>query len=266
VKGRQIFIHAIRLVFDNLRDALQISAALYVVQWIVALALGLTVVKAVTSVNGDQSAALMAMRALFGPALLVMLVVMIAAIWIGVAWHRFILKTEKSPSLVPVFEGRRMLAYLGTGLAIVAIMALPAVMLGTVVGTALRVLAPWTAAPTPSLPAVLVTLVAQVGVQTVLGAFGLRLGSVLAGVALEPGHKLLDGWMATRGETPVFLELAFYCAASLAVIDLIGLLVMPGNALLQAVWGFVVQWIITMVGISILTTLYGHYIEKRPLR
>jgi hypothetical protein len=34
---------------------------------------------------------------------------------------------------------------------------------------------------------------------------------------------------------------------------------------LGLVWDFVFGWVQLMVGVSILTTLYGHYIEKRPL-
>ena len=31
------------------------------------------------------------------------------------------------------------------------------------------------------------------------------------------------------------------------------------------IWDIAVTWLVTMVGVSILTTLYGHYIQKRPL-
>jgi hypothetical protein len=31
------------------------------------------------------------------------------------------------------------------------------------------------------------------------------------------------------------------------------------------IWQVVTQWVTVMVGASILTTLYGHYVEGRPL-
>ena len=34
---------------------------------------------------------------------------------------------------------------------------------------------------------------------------------------------------------------------------------------LAMTWTFVTAWIKTMVGASILTTIYGHYVEGRPL-
>ena len=34
---------------------------------------------------------------------------------------------------------------------------------------------------------------------------------------------------------------------------------------LLILWQFVTGWLVMMVSVSILTTLYGHYIEGRPL-
>jgi hypothetical protein len=38
-----------------------------------------------------------------------------------------------------------------------------------------------------------------------------------------------------------------------------------GNFALSLIWQCVFGWISVMVGLSVLTTLYGHYIEKRAL-
>jgi hypothetical protein len=39
-----------------------------------------------------------------------------------------------------------------------------------------------------------------------------------------------------------------------------------GHLMITAIlWQLVTNWLVTMVGVSILTTLYGHYIEQRPL-
>ena len=107
----------------------------------------------------------------------------------------------------------------------------------------------------------LALLAAQVG----LGAVAFRLASVLAGVALEPGHRLTEGWIATRGHMADFLLLSLICGAMVAVVQTLGATLLSGLPLLYLGFMFILQWAVTMTGISILTTLYGHYIEKRAL-
>ena len=38
-----------------------------------------------------------------------------------------------------------------------------------------------------------------------------------------------------------------------------------GNLFLLALWVIPFEWVFLMIHISILTTLYGHYVEKRAL-
>jgi ABC-type transport system involved in multi-copper enzyme maturation permease subunit len=52
--------------------------------------------------------------------------------------------------------------------------------------------------------------------------------------------------------------------ASLAT-DFIAQLLAAISLGLMFVWYIPAQWFLAMLGLSILTTLYGHYIEKRPL-
>ena len=63
----------------------------------------------------------------------------------------------------------------------------------------------------------------------------------------------------------------YYRQASAGVTGLIGLVLgaplalMPTGSLFALLWGGAAGWVQLMVSASILTTLYGHYIEKRPL-
>jgi hypothetical protein len=94
---------------------------------------------------------------------------------------------------------------------------------------------------------------------------GFRLSTILPGVALGKHGTISDGWQATSGETGDFVVLSL---AWLALAFVLGLIMgVLGSAIpaLTILFQFVVGWVTMMIGISILTTLYGHYIEKRPL-
>ena len=108
-------------------------------------------------------------------------------------------------------------------------------------------------------------IVALMAVQVVIGALAMRLSTVLPGIALEPGHALTEGWVATRGHMADFLLLSLICGALVAAVQNLGMALLSGLPLLYLAFIFVLQWGVTLVGISIVTTLYGHYIEKRAL-
>lgn len=256
MQAKRLLAHSIRQVFGNLRMALRISGVLYVIQWVVALTLGMTAARELQPVAGDQNAMTAALKGLFGPALLALVVVLITDFWVAVAWHRYVLKEEASRGIIPPFNARRILGYFGTALAILGMLIVPALLVSLLVGTTVHQLLGYGFLP---------ALITQVLMQTLLGAFAFRMATVLAGVALEPGHKLSEAWQATDGETATFLELAFYCSLALAAADIAGSTLFGGVMVLQIAYNFAAQWVITMVGISILTTLYGHYIQKRAL-
>jgi hypothetical protein len=86
----------------------------------------------------------------------------------------------------------------------------------------------------------------------------------MPGAALDGGAGIGDAWAATKGEWPAMLSLAL---GFLLVSILLGLLaaVLAIVPVVGIVAQLAVNWFIGMLGLSILTTLYGHYIEKRPL-
>jgi hypothetical protein len=113
------------------------------------------------------------------------------------------------------------------------------------------------------IPALLVmALIVCVPVATV----GMRLGSMLPGAALEPGVPVLSGWDATWGATLTILGVVVLSVFFAAALDFLGsrFFANPASAV-ALVYELIKQWVIAMVGASILTTPYGHYVEKRPL-
>ena len=76
---------------------------------------------------------------------------------------------------------------------------------------------------------------------------------------------MLAGWRATAHDNRALAELAVIIVAAIFVLNLIGLLVFGHSAITSLLWQVVTNWFVTMIGVSVLTTLYGHYIEKRAL-
>lgn len=246
MKGWRIVRHSLRQVFMNPGGALRVSGLLFLVQ----ILFGFVVILVFGSGRGMMGGGMS------GPAALTALFSLAASLWIAVAWHRYVLLGE-APGLLPVFRGDRLLAYLfyslGYGLIVLVVgwlwsmavgFALRPVMMGNI-GMALVV---WGALV--FLPLALLTL---------------RMTTALPGVALGKETPFLAGWEATSGASADILVAALFLAALGLLAQVVVLrLVMPVPILGQLA-ALALLWLQTMVGASVLTTLYGHYIEKRDL-
>ena len=74
-----------------------------------------------------------------------------------------------------------------------------------------------------------------------------------------------DAWAATKGQWGTFIVLGIIVAVASFVSEQITSL-LAGNDILVVIWSIVYGWVSGKVGISVLTTLYGHYIEGRSLQ
>lgn len=235
-------------MLNNLGDALRISAILYFGPAIVSmLLLALTGNLSGTSRDAGDMALATALLIISGAAIL----------WVAVAWHRYILLDEKPAGLLPEFHGSRILSYFGYGFGIGVI--------SLVVSLVLRIVLTILAIITRSSPIVLIlTMVATLFVVLVLNY---RLSAILPGAALGRRVTLKAAWKATAGASGGIMVLAIVSALAAVAVDLPGLLLISTGwgALLGQVWSILTGWLKVMVAVSILTTLYGHFIEKRPL-
>lgn len=257
MKGWQIFVHSLRQVFGNFGGALRVSAVLYVVLNGIALILLLKV----TGFAGllDQLALRQAFMTgsfpwwQFGVAVLVEA---FGGLWIAVGWHRYVLLNEM-PSLVPTLRLDRIWAYFRRGLWI-AIMLIP---IG-IVFVLLSNLAVRVFQPGPSTFGIFAVILMII--QLPVGALLFRLSVALPGAALAAQSSVGEAWRATTGEWGTFFGLA-------VITSVASLLFWPvesfvaGNRILAVIWQIGFGWVQLLIGASILTTLYGHYIEKRPL-
>lgn len=248
MKAWQIFIHSVRQVFGNFTDALRISGLIFIAQMMVVVALGLRPTFATAT---DTPMTTGGMLVILG----VMLVMLTGSFWVAVAWHRFVLAQESKAGLLPPFHGALIWRYFWRTLGIAAILMLVGVVIGMLLGLVVM----------PLLGGIrygglLIPLLLAVPMLTVM----YRFSTALPGLAL--GHELgfSAGWAATAGETGTMLQLAAISGVAGLLLGVPNLM-LPEGSILMLLWDVVGGWLQLMVGVSILTTLYGHYIEKRPL-
>lgn len=254
MKAWQIFRHALRQLTGNLKAAVSVSALPFALALISALIL-LGDILLLTPEQMQLGTSSGQAGSDFGRILLAAVIFTVAFFWTAVAWHRFVLLGEIS-GWRPPFHGRRMAAYFGKGLLIGLILVIPALMLMFFI-TMLAANLPAGLAP--------YTMLLVVPAYLLISTIGLRLATILPGVALGHQTSVIDGLTASDGNGLNFLGLVVILALASLATDFIAQFLAPISLGLMFVWCIPAQWFLAMLGLSILTTLYGHYIEKRPL-
>jgi len=243
----RIFLHSVRLVLSQLVSALKISGALY------ALSLLVTVIAAMS-----QARLTLAGEVPIGWQTVVGAVVTCALyIWTAVGWHRFVLLDEEPGLVLPNFHGHRLLAYLGRTLQIALIGMLVAGFFGFV-----AVLLAFLLGPVASL---LVALVATIAMLLV----SFRLAPLLPGAAIGQKVDLRDAWESTQLANGTLVGLALIAGVAVAAVDMVSAAVtaLPGPMVWVGMAMFAITgWFKLMVWVSIITTIYGVYVEGRRLR
>jgi hypothetical protein len=248
--GFKIFVHAIDLVFNNLGSALRISGLLYFVPAVLYQVVALMVV----APSANPLATLNIVTAVYG------IVACVAALWTAVAWHRYVLLDETPGAALPVFHGDRVLAYFGNslllGLIALGIALVVMFPLGLVAAGFARGGGPFTYL------AVVVPLISIF----VIAVFMYRLALILPASAVGKPIRLSEAWAATSGTNGAIFVIALASAVCIVLISL-PTAWLTWNAVwwVTALWEILVGWVQVIVGVSIITTLYGHYVEKRAL-
>lgn len=243
--------HSFVMLFGNFTIALRLSAVLFAVQIIQIVYFAYPI--------SDGEAADLALNTQFWLILFIQLMVfLITSLWFAVAWHRFILREEVPTKLLPKFHGWRFWAYFWQGL-----------LLGTFV-TFLSAL-------------ILVLLLFQklsegeyvtFGPQTMLlfsiasaiaGPVFYRFATILPAAALGKRFTWGAAWRATKGTTGSLLLVSLVLIGGFRMADWFATKLISDNFFLLVLWDIPFQWFGLMINVSILTTLYGHYVEKRAL-
>ena len=258
MKPLQILNHALLQVAGNARQVLRI----------VALPLALGAVLLVLTMPLIRSVAAWGPGWLRIAILLLILVMLLLTVWVAVNFHRMVLLGETFGWRPPVHR-RETLAYILQSLPLLVLLVLLGLILGFLGMALLRALAAEGAPPRG-----LVMLVQLVS-GLITAAVTLRLMAMLPAVAI--GETISGAFAAMRGSWPTLFGLAaitlFLQLVAEALVRLVagamvgeGGQLAAGARLVVLLVQLLLQGGLGVLGISILTTLYGHYIQGRPLR
>ncbi len=256
MNGLEFIRHGVNMLLRNLGPALRVSVGPFLIALLVTMLLTALGVGAALGPTTDFTQA-PDMTAgwgvgLFIGAFVTLTLWLFVFSWVAVAWHRFILK-EEAPGLLPPLRSDLVWPYLGRSILIALILILAAIPLGLVFGLI--------ADGSQSL-----AMAGIVGIlmALVLGWIGTRLSLVLPARAVERPMTFGESWAATASASgAIFLVVLIL---SIVNVVLSGLFVMVlGDNVVSGLLSLIVQWFITMLGLSVLTTLYGNLVERRPL-
>lgn len=245
MRGWQIFRHSFWMVINNIETAFRLSVVLYALQ---ALNQVLVLLYAPTDpANSAPVSPGLAMTFLATGLLAVF-----ASLWIAVAWHRFVLEGEAQDGAVPPLHGGLILGYLGRSM-----------MIGLILAVALILAA---------IPAVIVTgFVPALGALMLLGLVGLgiylflRLCVLLPAGAVGRNLTLREAWLATGKEQESIVVLALILAGLSVLIQLPSWFNPDPRSFINLIYSVVTGWFVTMIGISVLTTLFNVCVEGQRI-
>jgi hypothetical protein len=262
MKAVDLLIHSLRQVFGNLGGVLKVTGLLYALQVAVMFLLSPGMMMGGGFAMGGDGMGGGMVLAGFAAAIASVVI----GLWMAVAWHRYILKSELNGSPLPPFQGDRVLAYFGYSL-LVGLIVVPVVLVLMVLIFPILVPEMRTLDPVRIMERSFQLKVALVmsAFYIPLGALLFRLSSVLPAAAIGVPLGIGQAWEKTAGSTGTMIVLAFLVAAGLFIFDLPVSLGLVQGYWPVMIWLVASNWVKWVVGVSILTTIYGHYVEGRPL-
>ena len=254
--GFAIVRHAFSMVFGNFGQALRLSvgpvliAAVLIYAVAAALRIGMVSIMFMfmNPANVDPAIPLFLIFAF--------IVVTFTSAWIAVSWHRFILKEEYT-GLLPQLRGRPVGRYIIKTLGITLWVILVAALAGFVLGFILAV--------TGSENSFIAGMIGGVLVGALVSYVWFRLALVLPSIAIDRPMTLGESRAATKPISGTIWQVVFILAFLSFIAQTVVGAIVPGSPAVQLTLNAVLTWFTTMIGLSVLTTFYGHLIEGRDL-
>lgn len=252
MSGFRLFRHAVLMVIDNIAVALRISflpfLGLGAATYFVAVFLVQAAPPGTEGAGATSVSVILALLTLY----------VIVYVWVAVGWHRYVLLSIEPGPAWPLWSGAKIWAYVVAVLRLIPL----SLLLGLIAGIIF------------SIPAAIFNNGSvSTNDGTVLGFLlgvtisyiAMRLSLVLPAAAIGEFMRVPDAWAKTKSfSKPIFV--AALCVGVLTAIPNLLLLTPLAPILGSVMYSLVAQWFILMLGISMLTALYGHIVEGRELR
>lgn len=241
----KIFVHSLRMVFSDISTTLRVSSPVIATS---LLGVVLTINYGAEFTTGETDA--------YGSLVVFFVFSYISALWVAVSWHRYCLLEEFPDSVLPAFNGSRILAYFGWGLLLALIFVAAFGVLG-----GLMALFGVFGGPDFSPIGLVVFGIGAIFMLWVVQ----RIALVLPASAIGNPITFGESWRATQSVGLALIVTLFLIAAFGFGTGFIAGFLGSFSLLLGQLLQLVSNWLITMVSLSILTTFYGFCIEKREL-
>ncbi|WP_180572672.1 hypothetical protein [Agrobacterium vitis] len=183
---------------------------------------------------------------------------LILGLWVAITWHRYVLLNE-IPSIPPKFRGKRISAYFLKGILV----TLPAFLLVLPIILPIIILSMLYKSPNTEPVTLIFILLALIFIAAFI--IILRLSTLLPGAALGKSTSMLETWRITSGETKVFAGLSVVMILLTLAFSAANYLMPDIPFIIALAWQNIAVYLQTVIILSMLTTLYGHYIERRSL-
>lgn len=254
--GFQIFVHSVKMVLRNFSEALKIS--------LVPVAIGIVVLVAYATMAGDSAVMSNvvgnqgtystsydgAYSGSVGGLILMGLVMIFIMLWIVVNWHRFVLLEEYPQGWVPPVQGNRIFAYAAAGLLLGLAAVLFMLPVGFIVGMT-------------GGNGIAIAIMVVFWLVIVVNIY--RLSIILPAAAIGRPLGFIEAWEKTMGSfwtivvlmvtSFVFQFVIQFVFGFLALIPVIGPILILFPSLL----------VLPLINVSVLTTMYGVFVEGRSL-
>lgn len=250
--GLKLFIHAVRMVINNWQAALRIVALPFlmaaVANIVLSLVIGVDLMQTLSSsANSGQADGPMLLAALGQ-----LLISITLWVWIAVYWHRYILLAELPDGFVYRPDWAAFWDYFVKS----ALLSLMVVVPLLIVFVAIAIVSPGAV-----LSVTILSLICALVVVVLLN----RILIVLPALAVGRKMSLREAWQSGSGQMTAFVVV---CILQLLVgggLDVVLNLISTTAPLFGTLLSLALSAGLALLGLSVLTTLYGHFVEKRPL-
>jgi len=249
--GWLLFKHSVLMVWRNFQQALQIFLlpTILAIAIVLGAAFGLGVPPGAFATTPEGSGDPVP-GGLYLFIWIAFMTIVFVMCWTVVAWHRFVLLEEYPQGWIPAVKGDRIAAYVGRSILLILAffaMSIPLVIVMTA---------------TMGVPVVMWPLL--FACSLIVYVFGLRLSITLPAAAIGSRLTFGQAFEETRGAFWPILTIAFCSGVlgfSLNAVELL----FANIPVLYYIWAVPTQLFVAVLNVSVITTLFGHYVEKRTV-
>lgn len=248
----KLFFHALRMLTGNAPETLRLGGLVLIANLVVLALIGEDYFAVQTARNPPTSSIVNGLWHFVAQ--------VVVGVWVAVAWHRFIL-LEEVPGAVPPVNLAAIWRYVGAAvvtLLVIFAVVVPLAIIGALLGTSLMPASTFE-------PGLSLAVLSYAVIALPITYLCFRFAPLLPSAALGPRMALRDAWYATGAAGMAFVWLSVIVLivefAAQEIPNLFAATALPLAVVLAALGNTV----ILMLGISLLTTIHGHYVQERPL-